>query len=323
MSLYNYIHWLDYGVKGQMRGKHLMARDPEYLARLKGGLAKHNVSKVVPTRPTVNNVSVENLFNFKSKARKKARELLSSDDVSEQKRGEAIRNKLKRRIEQRRAFLEGRHEAKKKRRALQEAKRQNRLKWIKRGKIGAVLGGLGLIGAGIGYAKHKGAFDSNYNVLKFKRKDSMNTYQKIKFLKFRRHMDALRIKRLRRFGDISTGVSIVGGIVGGSALALILAKIMDRLGYEADIASIREGSAIPEKEYVRRFKIYFNGGHGLFRKYMNPGVYSGMTDVDFYDYAKKVDRAKTVSDLCVLFPKHEQLRRIAAAYKEARAAGLY
>ena len=169
MSLHNYIHWLDYGVKGQMRGKHLMARDPEYLARLKVGLAKHNVSKVVPTRPTVNNVSVRNLTeNVKSKARKKARERLSSDDVLERKRGEALYNKIKRRREQGMAFLEGRHEAKKKRRELQEAKRQNRRKWIKRGKIGAVLGGLGLIGAGIGYAKHKGAFDSNYNVLNAK-----------------------------------------------------------------------------------------------------------------------------------------------------------
>ena len=391
------IYWLDYGVKGQKRGQHIKARDPEYLARLKGGLGSGKISKVDPmygsynhfkrtgkNNQAINMIGSRNTSMLKNMTRKvnRLRELTKPIVEPESKPSGSKRLQEKRMLRNvNRALRRGvrernkdRKEERAYRKALEQHKQalaeasENRARAAEfaqrqrekqahyanvrnelsskaerpagykqksmlsrignglrnnKGKAAIIGAGLGAVGAGLAYAKRRGAFDSNYNLLKFRRKDSMNTYQKIKFLKFRRHMDAMRIKRLRRFGDISTGVKIVGGIVGGGALGLLLAKIMNRLGYEADVAAIREGSAIPEKEYVRRFKIYFNGGHGLFRKFMNPGVYSGMTDVDFYDYAKKVDRAKTVSDLCVLFPKHEQLRRIAAAYKEARASGLY
>lgn len=424
MNLHNYIHWLDYGVKGQKRGqhynvlkfrskgwkdygvrgmkkgKHEMARDPEYLKRLKGlnGASVSNVNysqagldntfnrNAINKRKALENEAIRNGLTHKEanrlvKLNKRTKNILGmkknvatnraqrakemaayNEEMGKYKKNQKLLNlgitsnvmskpELPKSVAEHNAAGE-RRRAQKISNANQRAAKQAQYANVRNelsskaerpagykqksmlSRIGsglskhkgkAALAGLGLaaIGSGLGYAKHRGAFDSYYNVLKLKRNDGMNTYQKIKFLKFRRHMDAMRIKRLRRFGDISTGVAIVGGIVGGSALGLLLAKIMDRLGYEADIAAIREGSAIPEKEYVRRFKIYFNGGHGLFRKFMNPGVYSGMTDVDFYDYANKVNRAKTVSDLCVLFPKHDQLRRIAAAYKEARASGLY
>lgn len=400
MSLHNYIHWLDYGVKGQKRGQHIKARDPEYLARLKGGLGSGKISKVDPMYgsynhfkrtgrldPAINMMGARNTSSLKRLIRETERlkeltkpivepEPSGSKRLQEKRnlrqvnrvlrRGVRERNKnakeeraIQKAIEQ---FKQSSAEASENRvRAAEAAQRQrakqahyanvrnelsskaerptgykqkSMLRRIGNGlskhKGKAALAGLGLaaIGGGLGYAKHRGAFDSNYNVLKFRRKDSMNINQKIKFLKFRRHMDAMRIKRLKRRLDLgvvpATILGLTGSVAIGSLIGAVMAKVMNKLNYDNSIDRIYAGKALPEKDYVKAFQVYFTkNSSNIGTRFMEPGYWGGVNAENYKDYLKKVNSAKTVNDLIRIFPDHAELKKIAAAYKAARASGLY
>jgi hypothetical protein len=269
----NYLSWKDYGVRGMKKGKHEMARDPEYLKRLKGlkGAPVSNVNyaqagldntfnrNAINKRKALENEAIRNGLTHKEanrlvKLNKRTKNILGmkknvannraqrakemaayNEEMGKYKKNQKLLNlgitsnvmskpELPKSVAEHKAAEERRRAQKisnANQRAAKQAqyanvrnelsskaerpagyKQKSMLSRISSGlskhKGKAALAGLGLaaIGGGLGYAKHRGAFDSNYNVLKLKRNDSMNTYQKIKFLKFRRHMDAMRIKRL-------------------------------------------------------------------------------------------------------------------------------
>ena len=390
MNLYGFLRWLDYGVKGQKRGQHVKARDPEYLARLKGG----KVSNVKYSRIGISNASTSNakkkLNNLKNEiksnkgkiTKEQANKLFNLNKIVSAQT--ARQNKFAQGQKERRNLMASYNEAMNKYKTNQkllkagitneivpkpelpkqivERANKNKLRILRKQqniaaskpkikpkqsyikKLGSTplrrlgknilnsmkkhKGKLGLAaGAGLGLAGLMHNRDCNYNIIGIKG-NNMNVNQKIKFLKHRRHMDALRIKRLKRRLDLGVVpkmlLGVTGGLAVGSLIGAVMAKVMNKLNYDYSIDRIYAGKALPEKDYVKAFQVYFTkNSSNIGTRFMEPGYWRSVNAENYKDYLEKVNGARTANDLVRIFPDHTELKKIAAAYKAARASGLY
>lgn len=394
MSLHNYIHWLDYGVKGQKRGQHVKARDPEYLARLKGGLGSGKISNVNYSQIGLNNASIRNAENkrnelikeFKNASKKhktiptnkasklyrletglgeikKHRQNVSSNKSSRAKALAGYEEEMKKYNRNQKLLRNGitnevmkkpelpkeivDYENKQKQRKAKKAENQrvareakaakqkhyeavrNELdknsarrknifsrvgESLKKHKGKAMLAGLGLtaLGAGLGYAKKKGAFDSNYEVLRIK--------HNIKRLQNRRHKDALTIKRLKKYNDLSVKqkatIAIAAPFV-GIPLAIALEKfVLTPLSHKMDIRDIYEGRW-REKEFVSYIKSEYRRKSDKFWKWIaEPGIEpQTYSEADYQKMKNLVMGAQTARDLSRLFPKNNFLKEASDAFE--------
>lgn len=396
----DYLSWKDYGVRGMKKGKHEMARDPEYLKRLKG-LNGAPVSNVNYGQVGLDNISNRNAINKRgaiewnavkngltskdvkklealnkrtkdvirmkknvAKTRaKRAKEMAAyNEEMRKYKKNQkllnlGITNKVVAKPEMPKSVAEHkaageRRRAQKISNANQRAARQAQYANVRNelsskserptgykqksmlSRIGsglskhkgkAALAGLGLgaVGAGLAYAKRRGAFDSNYNILKIKRGSKMNVYQKIKFLKHRRHMDALRIKRLRRHNDINNKavLALLGVGLGIGTISTVLAYLFERLillpiSHNIDIRDIYEGK-MSEKEFVDYIQFSFKRKQAKFYSdIFDPGIEpKTYSEHDYQELKQKVFSAKTAKDLLRLFPDNQFLRDAVKAFE--------
>ena len=380
MSLYGFLRWLDYGVKGQKRGQHVKARDPEYLARLKGG----KVSNVNYSTIGINNASMKNTKRKLNKLKKEIQENKGRMTKEQGNKLFNLNNKVLSQTAKQNAFSEKQNNRKKLLsqyrenvnkyntnqkllkagitnevvpkpvfpKELSEREARNKLRKLKKkqylenskkstaivpykpsvsnkskpgllSRIGeglkkhkgkAALAGLGLtaLGAGLGYAKKKGAFDSNYEVLRIK--------YDIKRLQNRRHKDALTIKRLKKYNDLSVkqkaAIAIAAPFV-GIPLAIALEKfVLTPLSHKMDIRDIYEGRW-REKEFVSFVKSEYRRKSDKFWKWIaepdiEPETYS---EADYQKMKNLVMGAQTARDLSRLFPKNNFLKEAADAFE--------
>lgn len=168
-----------------------------------------------------------------------------------------------------------------------------------------------------------------------KRSDSMYSrrhrdsaiIRKINFLKARRHSDALKIRQLKRHLDLSGGaklaLAIGGGIVGGGTLGVLLGKyVINPLANKMNINMIYNGD-YPEELFLNTFKTYFKSGTSGLRRFVEPEVWDEISTNNFESFRSKVMAARKVSDLVRLFPNSKFLSDVNAAYKQAKASGVY
>lgn len=159
-----------------------------------------------------------------------------------------------------------------------------------------------------------------------RRTDSM-IIRKINMLKARRHRDAMRILNLKRHLDLSGGakmaLAIGGGVLGGGTLGVLLGKyVIHPLANKMNLKMIYDGD-YPEELFLNTFQTYFKTGTSRLKRLVEPEIWGEISNNDFESFRSKVLGARKVSDLVKLFPNSKFLADVNAAYRQAKASGIY
>lgn len=155
-----------------------------------------------------------------------------------------------------------------------------------------------------------------------RRTDSM-IIRKINYLKARRHSDALKIRRLKRHLDLNFALAVGGGLLGGGTLGVLFGRyVIHPLANKMNIKMIYDGD-YPEELFLNTFKTYFKSGTSVMKRFVEPEIWDEISNNNFESFRSKVMSARKVSDLVKLFPNSKFLADVNAAYRQARASGIY